>query len=153
MIKYTAILSSLVLMLGFAHDALATEKVENPTKIELYGGALSYHFDTDKDLNNVNPLVIATYDDWATGYFYNSYKENSFMVGRNFYLERKEQSPVVLGVILGAVTGYNKNQVPMCFTDGFCPMVMPYIQWHYGNWKPTIIFGGAFVSAAVGYEF
>lgn len=153
MFKYILLLTSLVLSLGFAHDALADEEVQEPSKIEVYGGALSYHIDTDKDLNNINPLVIGTYNDWAAGYFYNSYKHNSFMVGRNFYLEKRDQSPVVLGVILGAVTGYKKNQVPMCFSDNFCPLAMPYIQWHYGHWKPTIVVGGAFVSATVGYEF
>lgn len=147
--KYILLLSSLVIALGFCHDVLAKE---DATKVEVYGGALSYHFETDKHLNNINPLLIGSYDDWATGYFYNSYKNQSFMAGKNFYTS-PEGSDVTIGVIVGVVSGYTKRQVPMCFTDEVCPLAMPYIQWEYDNWKPTIVFGGMFASAMLGYEF
>lgn len=140
--KYILLLTSLVLALGFAHDSVADT--------EVYIGALSYHVDTDKDLNNINPMFLVSYDDWVAGYFYNSYKNHTGILGKGFWTTRDELS---IGIIPSVLYGYNSGELVGLCREKVCLSALPVFKYTIGNWSPTLIYGGTFASVAVSYKF
>lgn len=124
---------------------------EASAEVELYGGALSYHLETDKNLNNVNPMVFAAYDGWSGGYFYNSYRNDTYFIGKIGRIDAYD--PFIIGGIAGVMKGYTREQVPFCNNQDVCLMVMPFIQYEVDDWRPTLVIGGKFFSVLVGYEF
>ncbi|ASV43509.1 hypothetical protein [Vibrio phage JSF12] len=147
---HLVILSVLLYLVSFLVGFMA---VGRANASELAVGSLSYHFSSNEKYNNVNPTVLYTTDsDYVVGYFENSYYRDSFLAAKKFSVNN---SGVELGALVGAVSGYRKGElmdIIPCF-DNICLAVVPVASYSIGNWKPTIVFGGTFVSLAVGYKF
>lgn len=135
------LLTSLVLLLGFSFDSCAST--------ELYFGALSYHL--EDDMNNVNPMLLIAQDGWTAGYFYNSYKNDAYIIGKQFWARSDN---IAIGVMPSIIHGYPRGKMlGLCDENKNCITAVPAFQVTYDTWKPTLLFGGKFITIAVGYEF
>lgn len=139
-IKYIMGLVLLLVLASFGADADTT----------VYGGALTYHFDRDTDYNETNFLLAVEKDQFIIGGFDNSYYNPTYMVGYHKYIERDN---LQLGWLLGAMYGYENNQTIMPCVNKYCLMAAPVFKYTEYAVQPTIIFGGNFVSLAIGYKF
>ncbi len=95
----------------------------------LNGGFYSYHFDRDKDLNDVNPGLgleyrLSTVVSATGGRFYNSDRAYSDYAG--VYYQPFALGPVRLGAVAGAFNGYPKMR-----DGGWFPAIIPVASIEY----------------------
>lgn len=144
--KYLRVLLLVLMVAATVLFPLVSEA--NPT---VYGGALTYHLDREKDYNETNFALFLEYEEYVVGGFNNSYYNDTYLVGKYYNIER---DGVEIGVILGGMKGYKDEDIFLpCVSDDVCMAVAPVLTWTESEWQPTIMFGGTFVSLLIGYEF
>ena len=117
----------------------------------IYVGSLTYHFDRDSEYNETNETLIYKHDSgWATGYFKNSYYEDTFFVGKQFTIER---DGIEIGIMPTLIHGYEQSQIIGLCSGKDCVSALPTFSYTKYEVQPTIIFGGTFFSFMIGYEF
>ncbi|AJF40799.1 antimicrobial peptide resistance and lipid A acylation protein PagP [Vibrio phage phi 3] len=146
------ILSVLLYLVSFLVGFLVFGSAK-ATASEITMGSISYHFSSNEKYNNLNPTVLYTTEsNYVVGYFENSYYRDSFLAAKKF---STSNSGVELGAMVGAVSGYREGElmdILPCYKE-ICLAVVPTASYSIGNWKPTLVFGGTFISLAVGYNF
>ena len=88
-------------------------------------GGVSYHFDRDLDLNEVNPGIGFERDveknwSWSAGVFKNSLRRAAFY-GLANYAAWKPTDSWRVGVSVGASSGYHHAAI--------IPVVTPFVEW------------------------
>lgn len=117
----------------------------------IYGGALTYHFNRDKDYNETNELLMIQYDQVFGGYFKNSYYKDSAILGWQGMALESESWKLSINPVL--IYGYDQDQVIMPCIKKICPGVIPMLEYTALPIKPGILWGGSFLSLIVRYDF
>jgi hypothetical protein len=99
------------------------------SEVWLNPGFYSYHFDTDRELNNNNLGLGAEYRystvcSVTAGRFHNSDRQISSYAA--WYWQPLELGGVRLGILLGAIDGY-----PRANNGGWFPMALPVVSYEY----------------------
>lgn len=145
------LLLAAALFTGFSASAVAeTEHTVEPLGISVYTGSLTYHFDRTNDRNETNATLIARKDNVILGYFKNSYYKDTLMAGNVYAIEGGDWE---VAATVGAVIGYYQNQSILPCIDNTCALVAPMVTYTGWKVKPTVIYGGTFVTLAVRYDF
>ena len=84
---------------------------------------LSLHLGMQAGFNEINPHIRCDVNNYSTGIYYNSEKNISFYVSRDFSIRESE-------IEIGLVTGYRDINV------------MPLIRWKKNNWFIAPTYGG-----------
>jgi len=116
----------------------------------IYVGGVSYHF--NEDLNNFNPSFIYNKNDYFAGYVYNSFKNHTAIAGKMFRLER-DDLPFSVGIAPSLVWGYQSGEIVGACSGKVCATALPFVEIEYGEYTPTILFGGTFVTLMLKYDF
>jgi hypothetical protein len=84
----------------------------------LMSGFLSKHINADKDFNENNyGLGYKTNDGYLAGVYRNSLDKNSVYAGKEFQTDPLIGDKLKLAIVLGLVSGYNKNIMPMALPE------------------------------------
>lgn len=81
----------------------------------LLSGFATHHLQGSNWCENNYGIGYRTDDNWAVGYYKNSLCKPSFYVAKEF--TTSQQRPLRLGILLGAVTGYNIRVVPVVLPE------------------------------------
>ena len=113
---------------------------------------LSLHLGMQAGFNEINPHIRCEVENYSTGMYYNSEKNISFYMSRDFSIRESE-------IEIGLATGYRDNSV------------IPIVRWKKNNWfiapmygrtwyyteytdRPTVWFKGEKdYGVIIGYEF
>lgn len=122
---------------------------------QLRFGGFSTHL-SNKDYNNFNRAVILEHNTYVAGYFYNSYYDDTFLVGKQFVFELKDGADFI---ITPAVT-YGYREDSSCYKyqgmdnyskRTYCPAVLLELRPDL-RFKPGIVTGGNFITVTFGYD-
>lgn len=81
-------------------------------------GFLSKHIGADKEYNENNAGIgYKSKDGWLGGYYRNSLDKDSFYGGKEFQTDPIVGDKLRLAIVLGLVSGYNKNVMPMALPE------------------------------------
>lgn len=81
-------------------------------------GFLSKHLGTDQKFNENNAgMGYKSEDGWLGGYYRNSLDKDSFYGGKEFQTDPLIGDKLRLAIVLGLVSGYNKNVMPMALPE------------------------------------
>lgn len=81
----------------------------------LLSGFATHHLQGSNWCENNYGIGYRTDDNWAVGYYKNSLCKPSFYVAKEF--TTSQHRPLRLGILLGAVTGYNTPVVPVVLPE------------------------------------
>lgn len=112
-------------------------------KADVFLGGWSHHLSTP-DLNETHNLVAIEHNGWIGGYFKNSYNDDSGFAGK--MLTVSESKNYEVGVALGVVYGYDKEDLDFMNVNGFMPMFIPYASWTTYTVQPTVMLLGEAVT-------
>lgn len=94
----------------------------------LLTGFATHHFSGSNWCENNYGVGYRTESNWAVGYYKNSLCKPSFYVAKEF--TTSQHRPLRLGILLGAVTGYNTPVVPV---------VLPELVFGYHNLEVALL--------------
>lgn len=95
--KMIAAMVLVALGMGSAHAA----------DLAIVSGFETYHFHNNAKLNDNNYGLGLVYDGWVAGYYYNSYRQNSFYAGHEWFYH--VNSHLALGCEAALITGYDNH--------------------------------------------
>ena len=127
----TSIVLSLFSTISFAEHSTFYDSIEEEpiNEVWLNPGLHSYHFQTDRNLNNNNyglgvEFRYSTTKSFTVGSFYNSEYETSNYAA--WIWQPVMLGPVRFGALLGAINGY-----PRANNGGWFPLILPVASYEY----------------------
>lgn len=111
---------TVVLFLLFSFPSKSTEL--------LLGGWSKHYVNTEEVYNEKHNMIGIKYNKWSFGKFTNSYNNKSVFLNKTFEIYRYDD--LLLGVVVGVVTGYNKKQTKIAYLgSGKSIFLMPMLSY------------------------
>lgn len=120
-----------------------------------YGG-VSTHFSSNKEFNSFHRAFIVEHNSYVAGYFYNSFFDDTFIVGKQFKIRSGKGGDIL---ITPAVT-YGYRESGGCYkyqerddysARRYCPAILVEARTNL-SLKPGILTGGSFIAITLGYD-
>ena len=116
----------------------------------VYLGAWSNHL-VSGDFNETHNLIAYENNGYIAGGFKNSFNDNVYFAAKNFTLEA---GYFELGLMAGAMYGYDEQDAPLMNHNKFQPMLVPHATINTDFFiKPTVLISGEAIALTIKVDF
>ena len=123
--------------MAIADDVIQIIQPESKSQVRVNPGMVSYHFQTNQNLNGGNwsagvEYRFNTVASLTAGRFYNSDRAHSNYAG--MYYQPIAIGPIKIGAVIGGFNGYSSTN-----NGGWFPALLPALTWE-GDWVGANVF-------------